>query len=38
MKLAASLAVAAAALLTTAAQAQTVNVKIGVLTDRKSVV
>ena len=36
MKLAASLAVAAAALLTTAAQAQTVNVKIGVLTDMSS--
>jgi len=36
MKLATSLAVAAAAILTTAAQAQTVNVKIGVLTDMSS--
>ena len=36
MKLAASLAVVAAAILTTAAQAQTVNVKIGVLTDMSS--
>jgi len=36
MRLATSLAVAAAAILTTAAQAQTVNVKIGVLTDMSS--
>jgi branched-chain amino acid transport system substrate-binding protein len=36
MKLGTSLAVAAAAILTTAAQAQTVNVKIGVLTDMSS--
>ena len=36
MKFAASLAFAAAALLTTAAQAQTINVKIGVLTDMSS--
>ena len=36
MKFAASLAVAAAAILTTAAQAETVNVKIGVLTDMSS--
>jgi branched-chain amino acid transport system substrate-binding protein len=36
MKLGTSLVVAAAAILTTAAQAQTVNVKIGVLTDMSS--
>src|ERR1700689_408889 len=36
MRFAASVAFAAAALLTTAAQAQTVNVKIGVLTDMSS--
>jgi branched-chain amino acid transport system substrate-binding protein len=36
MKLGTSVAVAAAAILTTAAQAQTVNVKIGVLTDMSS--
>ena len=36
MKFAASLAFAAAALITTAAQAQTTDVKIGVLTDMSS--